>query len=128
MNKGILFILLFLLFPSLCFAGTSGYLFLGKYLEHGQKSLEDKDISYYAGVQAEFKFDLATLIIKETTFMRTIDEGGGYPKQINYLLGLKKRIGKLEIIFAHECRHPVDGRNGSWDAYKFNTLEGRLNF
>jgi hypothetical protein len=127
--KKMILLLLLLLFPSTCFAETSGYLFLGKYLNYGKIGLEGRDISYYAGIYIEIKSKKwPTLFIKETTLMRDIDERGAYPKQINYALGIKKEVGNFEIKFRHECQHAVDGRYASNNAGKFNILEGRLNF
>jgi hypothetical protein len=117
-----------LLIPSLCFAKGSGYLFLGKYLNYKAQDLENREISYYAGIYLEHETKGPTLFIREETLIRDIDNWGSYPKQVNYTLGLKQKVYNFEIILKHECLHPVDGISGGKKAESYNLIEGRYNF
>ena len=123
-------ILLFLIIltPSICFAEVSGYLFLGKYLNHGQQDLEGRDINYKAGIYLEHESELATFFMKDETLIRDIENGSSFPKQINYMIGIKKKIGSIEILLTHECLHPVDGNSGGGKAIDYDLIEIRLNF
>lgn len=121
-------IFLIILYPSICFAEVSGYLFLGKYLNHKQQDLEGRDINYKTGIYLEYKAQLATFFMKEETLIRDIENGSSFPKQINYMVGMKQKIKSFEIIIKHECLHPVDGFSGGEKATSYNFIEGRLNF
>ena len=121
-------ILLIILSPSICFAEVSGYLFLSKYLNHEQTDLEGRNIVYKAGVYLEIESKWPTLFIKDETLIRDIDNGSSFPKQINYMIGIKQKYKNIEIILTHECLHPVDGISGGKKATDYNLIEGRLYF
>ena len=121
-------VFLTLLFPSLCFAEVSGYLFFGKYLNYQPSDLEDRKIAYRAGIHLEMKTNLVTVFIRDETLIEDIDGVSSYPKQINYMIGLKQKIYDFEIILKHECLHPVDGVSGGRKAESYNLIEGRYNF
>ena len=123
-----LILILLLLIPSISFAEVSGYLFLGKYLNNSQQDLENRDISYYAGINLEFKTKGPTFFLREETLIRDIENGRSYPKQINYMMGLKQRIYGFEVVLKHECLHPVDGISGGVKAESYDLIEGRYNF
>lgn len=123
-----LIIFLIFIFPSVCFAEVSGYLFLGKYFDYGPQDLENRDISYYAGINLEFKTKGPTFFLREETLIRVIENGRSYPKQINYMMGLKQKLYDFEIILKHECLHPVDGISGGRKAETYDLIEGRYNF
>ena len=120
--------ILLILWPSISFADVSGYLFLGKYLDYKPSDLEDRKIAYRAGIHLEMESELATVFIRDETLIEDIDNGKSYPVQINYILGIKKEIGAFELIFKHECLHPVDGTSGGRKASSYNLIEGRINF
>lgn len=121
-------VFLIILYPSFCFADVSGYLFLGKYFNHEKTDLEGRDINYKAGIYLEHKSELATFFMKEETLIRDIDNGNSFPKQINYMIGVKQKYKNIELILTHECLHPVDGLSGGKKAKSYNLIEGRLNF
>lgn len=118
----------FLLYPSICFADISGYLFLGKYLNHSQTDLENREVNYKAGIYLEIDTKWPTLFLKEETLIRDIENSSSYPKQINYMIGLKQKIYNVDIVLKHECLHPIDGTSGGRKAESYNLIEGRLNF
>lgn len=121
-------VLIILFIPSISFAEVSGYLFLGKYYSHEKTDLEGRDINYKAGIYLEIKSKWPTLFVKEETLIRDIDNGSSFPKQINYMIGVKQKYKNIEIILTHECLHPVDGVSGGETATDYNLIEGRLNF
>ena len=121
-------IVLIILFPSVCLAEVSGYLFLSKYLNHEQQDLEGRNINYRAGIYLEIKSKWPALFIKEETLIRDIINGESFPKQINYMVGVKQKYKNIEIILTHECLHPVDGISGGKKAKDYNFIEGRFNF
>lgn len=121
-------IFLIVMCPSICFAEVSGYLFLGKYLNHEQQDLEGRDIAYRAGIYLELKTKGPIFFMQDETLIRDIDGGRSFPKQINYMIGVKQQIGFLEVMMRHECLHPVDGTSGGKKATSYNLIEGRLNF
>ena len=121
-------VFLIILFPSVCFAEVSGYLFLGKYFNHEQQDLEGRGINYKAGIYLEVKSNWPTFFMQNETLIGNIDNGRSYPKQINYKIGLKQKIKFIDIILTHECLHPVDGKSGGSKAESYNLIEGRINF
>ena len=121
-------VLLIILFPSICFADVSGYLFLGKYYNHEKTDLEGRDINYKAGVYLEHKSDIVSFFMKEETLIRDIENGSSFPKQINYMVGVKYKYKSVEIIMSHECLHPVDGISGGAKSTDYDLIEGRINF
>lgn len=121
-------ILIFILFPSISIAETSGYLFLGKYLNHEQTDLEGRDVTYKAGIYLEIKSKWVTFFTKDETLIDSIVALRSYPKQINYIVGLKKKYKNVELIVTHECLHPVDGTSGGKNAKDYNLIEGRIHF
>lgn len=123
-----IFVLSILLFPSILFADVSGYLFLGKYYNHEKADLEGRKINYKAGIYLEIESKWPTLFIKDETLIGNIVNGKSFPKQINYMVGIKQKINISEIILKHECLHPVDGTSGGKKAKSYNLIEGRINF
>lgn len=121
-------IILLLIFPSICFADMSGYLFLGKYLNHKQQDLEGRKVNFHAGIYLEYKTKWPTLFIKEETLIEDIENNSSYPNQINYTIGLRHKIYNFDIILKHECLHPVDGTSNGRKAESYNLIEGRFNF
>ena len=118
-----------LFFPSIVFAvDVSGYLFLGKYLNHEQHDLEGREINYRAGIYLEAKTRWPTLFLQEETLIRDINNSSSYPKQINYKIGIKQKIFDFDLIISHECLHLIDGASGGRKAESYNLIEGRLNF
>ena len=95
MIKIVMFVII--LIPANCLADVSGYLFLGKYLNH-QQNLEGNDIIYKAGLYLEIESKWPTLFIKEETLISNINNGKSYPKQINYTIGMKQEYKNLELI------------------------------
>ncbi|MCK5615312.1 hypothetical protein KAR91_76315 [Candidatus Pacearchaeota archaeon] len=121
-------VVLIILFPSVCSAEVSGYLFSGKYLSQNQTDLEGRNITYKAGVYLEIKSRWPTLFIKEETLIRDIVNSDSFPKQINYTMGIKYKWESLEIIMTHKCLHPVDGISGGAKSKDYDYIEGRFNF
>lgn len=122
-------IFLIILFPSISFAEVSGYLFLGKYFDSSQwTDLEERKINYRAGIYLEIESKWVTFFMKDETLIGDMDFPRSYPKQINYMLGFKRKIKSLDIIYTHECLHPVDGISNGEKARKYNLIEGRYNF
>ena len=121
-------ILLILFCPSLAFAEISGYLFLSRYYSHEQQDLEGREVNYKAGVYLEKKTKWPTFFLKEETLIFDIDDGKSYPRQINYMIGIKQKIKSFELILQHECLHPVDGASNGRKAESYNLIEGRYNF
>lgn len=113
---------------ALCAGNASGYLFLGKYLNYEKQDLDGRDTSYYAGIYLEIESKWATFFVQDKTLIRDIDKGSSFPKQINYTIGIKKKIKSFEIKIKHECLHPVDGVNGGENVTSYNLIEGRFNF
>lgn len=124
----ILLIIMLVALPSFCLADVSGYLFLGKYYSHKKNDLEGREINYNAGVYLELESRWITLFTKDETLIGDIDGGRSYPKQINYMIGIKRKYKAIELIITHECLHPVDGASNGEKATSYNLIEGRLNF
>ena len=121
-------IFLTMMFPSICFAEVSGYLFLGNFFDSNLQDLEGREIKYSAGIYLEIDAKWTTFFMKDETLIRDIENLRSYPKQINYMIGLKKDFGPIELIYTHECLHPVDGMSNGDKAEKYNLIEGRINF
>ena len=121
-------IFLLILYPSISSADISGYLFLGKYLNHEQQDLENRKINYRAGIYLEIKTRYPTFFLQEETLIRDIEKDSSYPKQINYMLGIKQKIYDFELIMTHECLHPIDGVSNGKQAESYNLIEARYNF
>lgn len=123
------FLFLIFLSPSVCFAETSGYLFLSKYFDYDKATVEGRQISYRAGVYLEIKKTRwPTFFMQDETLITNIEGGKAYPKQINYKIGIKQKIKSFELIVQHECLHPVDGISGGNRAEVYDMIEGRYNF
>ena len=116
------------LFPSSVLAEMSGYLFLGKYLNYKQTDLEGREVKYIAGIYLEYETRWPVFFLKEETLIGDVEGRSSYPKQINYLIGMKQKIKSIDIILKHECRHPVDGMSGGMRAESYDLIEGRINF
>lgn len=114
--------------PISALAEMSGYLFFGKYLRQKQENVEDIKINYKAGIYLEYETKWPTLFLKEETLIGDIEGRSSYPKQINYMVGIKQKIKSVEVIFSHECLHPIDGTSGGAKATSYDLIEGRINF
>ena len=122
-------VLLVLLVPSICVAETSGYLFISKYSDSEKTDLEGRDITYTAGIHVEISTDGGTtFFLNEETLVSGMNDRGAFPKQINYMAGVKHRYKSVEVLLAHECLHPVDGTSRGDAAIQYTILEGRYHF
>ena len=108
----------------------SGYLFFGQYFDSTYLDLEGRPVKYRAGTHLEFetKKNWPTLFLENETFMQGGSEGGFYPSQVNYELGLKQTFGTTEFILTHKCLHPVDGRSNGLAAQDYGLIEVRYGF
>lgn len=122
--------ILFLLIPSLSFADISGSVYFGKYFESKYYDLEDRPILYHAGVYLEIDLDdkLPVLFLDNKTFITNQNNTGFNPSQTNYKLGLRKTFDNIEVIYQHECLHPVDGTSDGAVAQGYNLIEIKYNF
>ena len=93
-----------------------------------QANVEGVKINYKAGIYLEYKAKQTTLFLKEETLIGSIEGRSSYPKQINYLIGIKHKIDFVDIILKHECLHPIDGTSGGAKARSYDLIEGRINF
>lgn len=123
-------IFLIILFPSICFADVSGYLFFGKYIESSYMDLEKRPIKYHAGIHLDIKIGerWPVLFVENKTVIGGQGNIGFNPSQINYKIGLKQTFQPFEIIIKHKCLHPIDGISNGRSAQSYNLIEGRYNF
>jgi hypothetical protein len=107
----------------------SGHLFFGHYLNSSYLDLEDRPVKYRAGIHLNFNLgEDTTLYLEDETLIVDNSDTGFNPGQINYKIGIIRKMGSVDIIFKHECLHPIDGRSGGADAQSYNLVEMRLGF
>jgi hypothetical protein len=122
-----------------------GYVHFGQFFEnHDLVSLEGVEIRYKAGIALDvplFSENSAHwwyryqphFILNEDTFMggSRADAMNGmvyFPVQVNYSIGAYEQVGRLRIIYRHECDHAVDGKAWGGKTQDFNLIEGRFYF
>ena len=123
-------VILFVLLPAVCSAGVSGSMYFGKYFESKYLDLERRPVLYHAGVYLEIDFgdSLPVLFLEDKTLMAGRGVVGFNPIQINYKVGVKKAIKNVQLIYQHECLHPVDGVTNGLAAQSYNLIEIRYDF
>lgn len=106
----------------------SGYLYIGQYLNSNYIDLEDRQVKYRSGIHLEFKpTEKTTLFIEDETLIDRFNQSF-HPSQINYTIGISHKIGQIEILGKHECRHSIDSLAGELNKQEYNLIELRFYF